>query len=108
MQHTPQSTTFNGLANHGSQIGHSSGSVTNHFYVGPTRKRHLIRSLRCSYEYCANQRSDISPDQPLTPALQIPFRRDRDFVERHLLTEIWQRATQPAARVGLIGLGGVG
>ncbi|KAJ9664396.1 hypothetical protein H2198_000325 [Neophaeococcomyces mojaviensis] len=38
----------------------------------------------------------------------IPFRRDRDFVERDILQDICQRTTEPAARIGLTGLGGVG
>ncbi|KIX03312.1 uncharacterized protein Z518_06864 [Rhinocladiella mackenziei CBS 650.93] len=42
------------------------------------------------------------------PSAVIPFRRDRDFVEREVLGDIWQRAFEPAARVGLVGLGGVG
>ena len=38
----------------------------------------------------------------------IPFRRDRDFVGRDVLNDLWQRACEPAARIGLVGLGGVG
>jgi hypothetical protein len=43
-----------------------------------------------------------------SPSSTIPFRRDRDFVERPILGNISQRAAQPGARIGLVGLGGVG
>jgi Heterokaryon incompatibility protein (HET) len=43
-----------------------------------------------------------------SPSATIPFRRDRDFVERPILGNISQRAAQPGARIGLVGLGGVG
>ena len=49
----------------------------------------------------------IPPPSP-TPSIVIPFRRHRDFIERDVLGEIWQQTFQPAARVGLVGLGGVG
>lgn len=45
---------------------------------------------------------------PPPPSAIIPFRRDRDFVERDVLNDLWQRASEPAARIGLVGLGGVG
>lgn len=38
----------------------------------------------------------------------IPFRRDRDFVERRILDTIVWKASGKAARVGVVGLGGVG
>lgn len=51
----------------------------------------------------------IGQTQPfLRPSIVIPFRRDRDFVERNVLDEIFHRICEPAARVGLVGLGGVG
>lgn len=42
------------------------------------------------------------------PSGIIPFRRDPDFVKRDVLSDIWERAGEPAARIGLVGLGGVG
>ncbi|KAM0714705.1 hypothetical protein Q7P37_009722 [Cladosporium fusiforme] len=52
------------------------------------------------------------PDAPETPPLassNIPFRQDCDFVERgNLLQRIEERLSTPAARVALVGLGGVG
>ncbi|OCK81827.1 TPR-like protein [Lepidopterella palustris CBS 459.81] len=43
-----------------------------------------------------------------TPSSTVPFRRDRDFVDCDILSEIRQRCSQPASRVALVGLGGVG
>jgi hypothetical protein len=48
------------------------------------------------------------PPLPLTPSSTVPFRRDRDFVDRDILSEIHCKSSQPASRVGLVGLGGVG
>src|SRR5947207_6859804 len=45
---------------------------------------------------------------PPTPTSTVPFRRDRDFVYRDILSEIHCRCSQPASRVALVGLGGVG
>lgn len=45
---------------------------------------------------------------PPPPSAIIPFRRDRDFIERDVLADVWQRAFEPGARIGLVGLGGVG
>jgi hypothetical protein len=45
---------------------------------------------------------------PPSPSAIIPFRRDRDFVARPVLDDVWQRASELGARVGLVGLGGVG
>lgn len=42
------------------------------------------------------------------PCSTVPFRRDNDFVYRDTLAEIHARCAQPAARVALVGLGGVG
>jgi hypothetical protein len=47
------------------------------------------------------------PSPPSSSAL-IPFRGDRDFVERPLLDDILQRASEQGTRIGLVGLGGVG
>ncbi|KAH0556857.1 hypothetical protein GP486_005356, partial [Trichoglossum hirsutum] len=43
-----------------------------------------------------------------TPSSTVPFRRDRDFIDRGNLTEIHRRCSQPASRTALVGLGGVG
>ena len=45
---------------------------------------------------------------PPTPSSTVPFRRDRDFVHREILSDLQRRCSQPASRVALVGLGGVG
>ncbi|KAM0714701.1 hypothetical protein Q7P37_009718 [Cladosporium fusiforme] len=54
----------------------------------------------------------LPPDAAETPppaSSNIPFRQDRDFVERgDLLQRVEERLSTPAARVALVGLGGVG
>ncbi|KAH8727392.1 P-loop containing nucleoside triphosphate hydrolase protein [Phaeosphaeriaceae sp. PMI808] len=42
------------------------------------------------------------------PSSNVPFRRDPHFVDRHILSEIHCKSQQPASRVALVGLGGVG
>src|SRR5467141_3762791 len=41
------------------------------------------------------------------PSSTVPFRRDRDFVHREILSEIQTRCSLPASRVALVGLGWV-
>ncbi|KAJ5353718.1 hypothetical protein N7541_006282 [Penicillium brevicompactum] len=49
------------------------------------------------------------PETPPAPLSTCPFRRDTDFVDRGaLLEEIYQKGCTPAARIALVGLGGVG
>jgi len=39
----------------------------------------------------------------------VPFRRDPNFVDRDdILTRIDEKCSQPAGRVALVGIGGVG
>jgi hypothetical protein len=57
----------------------------------------------------ANSTSPTAPSQPLPgPSSTVPFRRDPDFVDRDILPEIHRKCSQPASRVALVGLGGVG
>lgn len=49
------------------------------------------------------------PETPPRPFASIPFSRDRDFVDRgDILSQLYQRCSEPAGRVALCGLGGVG
>lgn len=49
------------------------------------------------------------PESPIEPLSTIPFRRDRDFVDRGtLLDQLEQKTLTPGSRVALVGLGGVG
>ncbi|RYP92185.1 hypothetical protein DL770_001692 [Monosporascus sp. CRB-9-2] len=43
-----------------------------------------------------------------TPCSTVPFQRDPHFVDRDILAEIDCKSKQPASRVALVGLGGVG
>ena len=48
-------------------------------------------------------------ETPPEPTSNVPFRRDLDFIERgDLLERIGAKVSQPAARVALVGLGGIG
>lgn len=42
------------------------------------------------------------------PTILIPFRRDPDFIERDVLHDVVHKSKEPGARIGLVGLGGVG
>ncbi|KAK5321235.1 hypothetical protein LTR93_006478 [Exophiala xenobiotica] len=77
-------TTFAGSMNYGLQHGIFSGQQTNHIYMGG------------------------KASSPPPPSAIIPFPQDRDFVERKVLKNLLQRAIKPGARVGLVGLGGIG
>ncbi|KAK4139093.1 P-loop containing nucleoside triphosphate hydrolase protein, partial [Dichotomopilus funicola] len=49
------------------------------------------------------------PETPPQPFATIPFSRDVDFVDRgDILDQIDKRCSEPAGRVALVGLGGVG
>lgn len=66
--------------------------------------------LQSSSFVTANTASVASaPDVPAKPYSSVPFRRDPDFVDRgDILAQIHNRCDQPAGRVALVGLGGVG
>ena len=52
---------------------------------------------------------DEFEDSPPSPSSNIPFLRDRDYVDRQLLLDqIHKKLSMPASRVALVGLGGVG
>jgi hypothetical protein len=49
------------------------------------------------------------PETPPKPLSTVPFRRDPDYVQRgRLFEDISSKLSRPAARVALVGLGGVG
>ncbi|KEF51033.1 uncharacterized protein A1O9_12917 [Exophiala aquamarina CBS 119918] len=82
---TSYTTYFSGADNRAAQVGTNLGTIN---FNNPSTPR----------------RSATPP----TPSLVIPYRRDPDFVERDVLTNLWQKASEPGARVALVGLGGVG
>ncbi|KAK4148826.1 kinesin light chain [Chaetomidium leptoderma] len=78
-----QSASF-GPGNQGLQVGQNYGSINTEFHLPPER-----------------------PQTPPTPFAI--FSRDPDFVNRGgILDQIGQRCSEPAGRVALVGLGGVG
>ncbi|KAK4032308.1 kinesin light chain [Parachaetomium inaequale] len=75
-----------GPQNHGLQVGQNYGPISAEFHLPPER-----------------------PETPPSPFATIPFSRDPDFVNRgDILDQVDQRCSAPAARVALVGLGGVG
>ena len=59
--------------------------------------------------YPANVQISERRETPPAPFATIPFSRDLDFVNRgDILDQIDERCSKPAARVALVGLGGVG
>ncbi|GAB7336874.1 hypothetical protein MBLNU13_g00433t3 [Cladosporium sp. NU13] len=79
-------TTF-ADGNHGFQAGTITGPVNALFH------------------HDAPERAETPP----TPFSTVPFRRDPDFVQRGpLLEEVTTKLSRPAARVALVGMGGVG
>ena len=50
----------------------------------------------------------LGQDAKPRPCSTVPFRRDSDFIHRETLSELHKRCAEPAARVALVGLGGVG
>ncbi|KAI0547607.1 P-loop containing nucleoside triphosphate hydrolase protein [Xylaria curta] len=75
-----------GNSNYGLEVGQNSGPIHAAFHLAPER-----------------------PETPPKPSFNVPFRRDADFVARRtILDQIHEICLQPASRVALVGLGGVG
>ncbi|KAH8726910.1 TPR domain protein [Phaeosphaeriaceae sp. PMI808] len=69
--------------------------------------RGYIQTL--SFHAAASLRPLIDRTLPRpAPSSNVPFRRDPHFVDRHILSEIHCKSQQPASRVALVGLGGIG
>ncbi|KAL9591261.1 MAG: hypothetical protein Q9179_007901 [Wetmoreana sp. 5 TL-2023] len=79
------SAAFAGDRNQGFQLGNNAGQVHVNYHIAQSAQEPRPR-----------------------PCSTVPFRRDHDFVYRNTLAEIHVRCAQPAARVALVGLGGVG
>lgn len=84
-------------------IGDHFGNVNNyppqgwldHYHIREEPSRRLTMSER--------------PETPPEPFSNVPFPRDPDFVDRVAITDsIERKLVRPAARVALVGLGGVG
>ncbi|KAF2186324.1 TPR-like protein [Zopfia rhizophila CBS 207.26] len=73
----------------------------------------VVRGYIQTLTYHAAASSSLRPLAERTarrpsPSSTVPFRRDPHFVDREILTEIDCKTQQPASRVALVGLGGVG
>ncbi|KAK3681825.1 hypothetical protein B0T22DRAFT_445427 [Podospora appendiculata] len=66
--------------------------------------------IEIKHIYAENRTNSFDPlETPPKPFAIIPFSRDPDFVNRgDIINQIDKRCSEPAARVALVGLGGVG
>ncbi|RKK57679.1 hypothetical protein BFJ69_g17448 [Fusarium oxysporum] len=69
--------------------------------------------VQVGYNYAPIRASFNLPPEPLEPTpppfASIPFRRDPTFVDRgDILDQIGRQCSEPASRVAIVGLGGVG
>ncbi|KAI0907663.1 P-loop containing nucleoside triphosphate hydrolase protein [Ustulina deusta] len=79
-------------------IYNSGESPTDSYQKGPLRR--FVKPMTAVPE-----RSETPPK----PSFNIPFRRDTDFVKRDtILNQLHQACLEPASRMALVGLGGVG
>jgi hypothetical protein len=98
----PPSASF-GPLERGVQVGQNYGSISTTFPVPPGKTQTPFEPSR------ATLTSSERPETPLQPSAAIPFCRDPDFVDRgDILDQIHQRCSEPAGRVALVGLGGIG
>ncbi|KAK3947546.1 kinesin light chain [Pseudoneurospora amorphoporcata] len=83
----------------------NSGSGFSNANIGPgAQYNNNAAGHQYNYNYYGQRLETPSP-----PFATIPFSRDPDFVNRgDILDQIDQRCSEPAARVALVGLGGVG
>jgi hypothetical protein len=55
-----------------------------------------------------NSPLELSSLPRLIPSSTVPFRRDQDFIDCEILSDIRHICSLPASRAAIIGLGGVG
>lgn len=98
-----------GHSNHGFQAGTITGNVTTEFHSHAPGKLIWLLVIETYRELTADATPE-PPEIPSTPLSTIlPFDRDPDYVQRaSLFEEISVKLSGPAARVALVGLGGVG
>lgn len=83
-------------------MGVNNGTV-NHYL--PPGKVSAVRVAQVILTFASSERAETPPK----PFATIPFSRDRDFVDRgDILNQLRQRCSEPAGRVALVGLGGIG
>lgn len=97
-------TTFSGAHNQGPQVGINSGTVNNYFSsrAGTSAPQSVVDDALTSFHL-------DRPSTPPKPSSNVPFRRDKDYVDRgDIITRIDERCSQPAGRAVLVGFGGFG
>jgi hypothetical protein len=93
--------------NGGSWLSRKAKAIESLRYDGKIERSMLqLRKYVTTLTY--DRVADLS-GTPLSFAIFIvPFRRDRHFVDRAILEKVENKGQQPASRVALVGLGGVG
>ncbi|KAK3073690.1 hypothetical protein LTR53_004504 [Teratosphaeriaceae sp. CCFEE 6253] len=88
-----------------SLLGLFGARLTLHYGEGvESARKRLLAEIQNN-----NQQEHHRPETPPRPLSTVPFPRDPDFIHRgSLMDEIQQKLSVPAARVALVGLGGVG
>ena len=100
--------TMFGDGNYGFQAGTITGSVTTEFHSHAPGE-----PVSCHAQCPPSLKMFLKLELPETPpnplSIPLPFDRDPDYIQRgSLLDEITTKLLRPAARVALVGLGGVG
>lgn len=96
---------FSGDSNQGFQLASNSGHVDVSYHISQSGMFFRTLLFRTSVNFGLSRSAQEARPRPYST---VPFRRDKNFVYRDTLDEIYTRCTQPAARVALVGLGGVG
>jgi hypothetical protein len=97
--------TFPGDYNHGFQLGQNDGSV----YYTTNVSQASMKTGPSRSIYAKHVLLMVAPVHPRrNPSSTVPFRRDPDYVQRNVFDKLWRRRMEPASRVALVGLGGVG
>ena len=96
--------------NTGFQIGQNSGPVTAQIHVPAgiialAARCISLRTTRDADDHSALERAETPP----LPSSNVPYRHNRHFVANYdLIKQIHEKLSEPAARIALVGLGGVG
>lgn len=99
------SAAISGDRNQGFKLAYNSGRVDVNYYIAQSGMFYNKPLLETVLIYWSGLSAQESKPRPCATVL---FRLDNDFVYRDTLAEIHARCAQPAARVALVGLGGVG
>jgi hypothetical protein len=92
-----------GPGNQGVEVGYNYRSISTEFHLPPG----TVTAAPCELRNALLTPSERL-ETPPPPSAIIPFSRDPDFVNRgDILNQIDKRCSEPAARVALVGLGGV-